>query len=77
VAATQPPDEPEWQAYGKPLIRELLTSNETAEALEQVHNVLANVTLAFVLAHIAAVVLASFAHHENLIRSMFTGYKRR
>jgi len=35
------------------------------------------VTFAFVLAHIAAVVLTSFGHRENLIRSMFTGYKRR
>jgi cytochrome b len=53
----------------------ILTS-QRAEALEDVHNILAYVTLAFVLAHIAAVVIASFAHRENLVRSMFTGYKR-
>jgi len=53
-----------------------IVSKETAEGLEDVHNVLAYVTVAFVLAHIAAVVIASFAHRENLVWSMFTGYKR-
>ena len=54
-----------------------IVSKETAEGLEDVHNVLAYVMVAFVLAHIiAAVVIASFAHRENLVWSMFTGYKR-
>ena len=53
-----------------------IVSKESAEGLEDVHNVLAYVTLALVLAHIAAAVIASFAHRENLVWSMFTGYKR-
>ena len=51
-------------------------SKETGEAVEGAHVVLANITLVLVLAHIAAVILASFAHHENLVRAMITGYKR-
>jgi cytochrome b len=54
-----------------------IVSKATAEQLEEVHNVIANITLALVIAHVAAVIFASFAHHENLVRAMVTGYKRR
>ena len=51
-------------------------SKDTGEAVEGVHDVLANITLALVIAHVAAVIFASFVHRENLVRSMVTGYKR-
>jgi cytochrome b len=46
-------------------------------ALEETHEVLANLTLVFIVAHVAGVIFSSLSHHENLVRSMFTGLKRR
>jgi cytochrome b len=52
-------------------------TESTSEAMEEWHEVIANITLGLILIHIAAVVLASFANRENLVRAMVTGYKRR
>jgi cytochrome b len=43
---------------------------------EEVHEVLANGMLALVLVHVAAVVLASRLHRENLVAAMITGHKQ-
>jgi cytochrome b len=43
--------------------------------IEDLHDALANVTTALVVVHVAAVILSSMLHRENLVRAMLTGYK--
>lgn len=43
--------------------------------LEDIHEGLANAMLALVIVHIAAVLVSSLLHRENLPRAMLTGYK--
>ena len=47
-----------------------------SEILEEAHEVLANLMLLMIAIHVGGVVLASFRHNENLVRSMVTGDKR-
>lgn len=46
------------------------------EWLQETHEILANSILIMAILHVFAAIVESFRHHENLIWSMITGYKR-
>jgi cytochrome b len=51
-------------------------SKDGEKVLEEIHETLANVTLGLVILHLIGVAVASWSHRENLVKAMFTGYKR-
>jgi len=46
------------------------------EFWEEFHEVIANVMMGLVVLHVIGVAWASYAHRENLVRSMITGMKQ-
>ncbi|MFO1456734.1 MAG: cytochrome b/b6 domain-containing protein [Steroidobacteraceae bacterium] len=54
-----------------------MTFNELGgEAVEEIHEALANAWLVVVFVHVAGVIASSVMHRENLVRAMVTGYKQ-
>lgn len=47
------------------------------EMLQEVHEFFANAILVLAVMHVAAALFESRRHHENLIKAMITGYKRK
>ena len=52
------------------------SSHQLAEAYEELHEALANISLLLVLLHVGGVLFESLLHHENLTRAMITGFKK-
>lgn len=53
-----------------------LATYTLGDAWKEVHETLANVMLALVGVHVAAVIASCWLHRENLVAAMFTGRKR-
>ncbi|MDH5572997.1 MAG: cytochrome b/b6 domain-containing protein [Gammaproteobacteria bacterium] len=48
-----------------------------SDVFEEVHEFFANVTVVLIVIHVAGVIYESLLHKENLVRAMFTGYKKK
>jgi len=51
-------------------------SVDAEDLFAELHEFSANLMLVVVLGHIVGVIVSSYLHHENLARSMVTGYKQ-
>lgn len=53
----------------------LALQDDASDAVVKMHGVAVNIMLAVILLHIIGVLVSSVLHHENLVRSMITGFK--
>lgn len=51
-------------------------SDSSANVFKELHEFFANFTVLLVALHVFGVLITSFQHEENLVRSMLSGYKR-
>ncbi|MDO8262935.1 MAG: cytochrome b/b6 domain-containing protein [Gallionella sp.] len=49
--------------------------DDAGDAAVEMHGIATNIMLAVILLHIIGVLVSSVLHHENLVRSMITGFK--
>ena len=47
-----------------------------AKGVEEIHEAFANLTVGLIVFHVLGVLISSFEHRENLVKSMITGQKR-
>jgi cytochrome b len=59
-----------------PLAGFLTKNAEQEELWEEIHEVIANLTLLMVGVHVAGMLFSAYAHRENLIKAMITGRKK-
>ena len=53
-----------------------IVASENEEFWEEAHEFFANFSLLLVFIHVAGVVFESYIHRENLVKSMWNGYKK-